>query len=166
MKINELLAFTIENKASDLHLSAGEPPLIRIDGENVGFADSEESSISMIDSIAAREAKRMANAWTKILREDIKEGGKVILSKQDLGRVYNGNVLPVMEIDYVKIPRLPSTSVETSMIQRVFGGDEHAAKVVSNARRQQGLYQVFKDFCEKDDRGCRRCALLAELSEK
>jgi len=52
------------------------------------------------------------------------------------------------------------------MIQRLFGGDEQAAKTISNARRQQGLYQVYKDYCEKDQRGCRRCPLLAALERK
>ena len=33
MDISQLLAFAIDNKASDLHLSAGLPPMIRIDGE-------------------------------------------------------------------------------------------------------------------------------------
>lgn len=33
MDITELLAFTVKNKASDLHLSAGLPPMIRVDGE-------------------------------------------------------------------------------------------------------------------------------------
>ncbi len=33
MDISQLLAFSVENKASDLHLSAGLPPMIRIDGE-------------------------------------------------------------------------------------------------------------------------------------
>jgi twitching motility protein PilT len=33
MNIAELLAFSIRNKASDLHLSAGLPPLLRVDGE-------------------------------------------------------------------------------------------------------------------------------------
>jgi twitching motility protein PilT len=31
--INELLAFSVSNRASDLHLSAGLPPIIRVDGE-------------------------------------------------------------------------------------------------------------------------------------
>ncbi|RXZ33305.1 type IV pilus twitching motility protein PilT [Oxalobacteraceae bacterium CAVE-383] len=35
MNIAELLAFSILNKASDLHLSAGLPPLLRVDGEIV-----------------------------------------------------------------------------------------------------------------------------------
>ena len=33
MDITELLAFSVKNKASDLHLSAGLPPVIRVDGE-------------------------------------------------------------------------------------------------------------------------------------
>lgn len=33
MDIAELLAFSVKNKASDLHLSAGLPPIIRVDGD-------------------------------------------------------------------------------------------------------------------------------------
>jgi twitching motility protein PilT len=33
MDITELLAFTVKNKASDLHLSSGLPPMIRVDGD-------------------------------------------------------------------------------------------------------------------------------------
>lgn len=33
MDITELLAFSVKNKASDLHLSSGMPPLIRVDGK-------------------------------------------------------------------------------------------------------------------------------------
>ncbi len=33
MDISELLAFTVKNKASDLHISAGEPPMLRIHGD-------------------------------------------------------------------------------------------------------------------------------------
>ena len=33
MDITELLAFSVKNGASDLHLSAGLPPMIRVDGE-------------------------------------------------------------------------------------------------------------------------------------
>ncbi|PIW47055.1 MAG: twitching motility protein PilT [Zetaproteobacteria bacterium CG12_big_fil_rev_8_21_14_0_65_54_13] len=33
MEVSELLAFTVKNKASDLHLSAEEPPMIRINGD-------------------------------------------------------------------------------------------------------------------------------------
>ncbi|MDX8411088.1 MAG: type IV pilus twitching motility protein PilT [Mariprofundaceae bacterium] len=33
MDISELLAFTVKNNASDLHISAGEPPMVRIHGD-------------------------------------------------------------------------------------------------------------------------------------
>ena len=33
MEVSELLAFTVKNNASDLHLSSGEPPMIRIHGD-------------------------------------------------------------------------------------------------------------------------------------
>ena len=33
MDITELLAFAVKNKASDLHLSSGLPPLIRVHGD-------------------------------------------------------------------------------------------------------------------------------------
>ncbi|MCB1617304.1 MAG: twitching motility protein PilT, partial [Pseudomonadales bacterium] len=33
MDITEMLAFCVKQKASDLHLSAGLPPIIRVDGD-------------------------------------------------------------------------------------------------------------------------------------
>ena len=33
MDIAELLAFSVKNNASDLHISAGLPPMIRVDGD-------------------------------------------------------------------------------------------------------------------------------------
>ena len=33
MDIAELLTFSVKNNASDLHLSAGLPPMIRVDGD-------------------------------------------------------------------------------------------------------------------------------------
>jgi twitching motility protein PilT len=33
MDVSELLAFTVKNNASDLHISSGEPPMIRINGD-------------------------------------------------------------------------------------------------------------------------------------
>jgi len=46
MDIAELLAFSVKNKASDLHLSAGLPPMIRVDGDirrvNIDAFDHKE----------------------------------------------------------------------------------------------------------------------------
>lgn len=54
MEITDLLAFGVKNKASDLHLSAGLPPMIRVNGDirkiNLPNMDAEEVS-KMIASI-------------------------------------------------------------------------------------------------------------------
>ncbi len=46
MDITQLLAFSVKNKASDLHLSAGLPPMIRVHGDvrriNVDALDHKE----------------------------------------------------------------------------------------------------------------------------
>ena len=46
MDIAELLTFSVKNKASDLHLSAGLPPMIRVDGDirriNIPALDHKE----------------------------------------------------------------------------------------------------------------------------
>ncbi|GAB4189904.1 MAG: type IV pilus twitching motility protein PilT [Wenzhouxiangellaceae bacterium] len=48
MDITELLAFTVKNKASDLHLSAGLPPMIRVDGDvrriNIDALDNKQTT--------------------------------------------------------------------------------------------------------------------------
>ena len=47
MDINELLAFSVKNKASDLHLSAGMPPIIRVDGDiRRGYAVPGEPGVA------------------------------------------------------------------------------------------------------------------------
>ncbi|MDT0593456.1 type IV pilus twitching motility protein PilT [Glaciecola petra] len=50
MDINELLAFSVQNKASDLHLSAGLPPIIRVDGEmrRLNIADLDHKMVNAL----------------------------------------------------------------------------------------------------------------------
>ena len=42
MDIAELLAFAVKNKASDLHLSSGLPPMVRVDGDLRRLAERED----------------------------------------------------------------------------------------------------------------------------
>ncbi|MBM4078624.1 MAG: DUF2851 family protein [Planctomycetes bacterium] len=60
-------------------------------------------------------------------------------------------------------PKLPVNNVTTFMNCRIFGSSGRAVETVTTARRQQGLYQVFKDFCERDDITCGKCAMLLAL---
>lgn len=61
MDINELLAFSVQNKASDLHLSAGLPPVIRVDGEmrklNVPELDHKAVNALIFDIMNDKQRK-------------------------------------------------------------------------------------------------------------
>ena len=67
---------------------------------------------------------------------------------------------------YATLPKLPANSVLRFMASRVFGGEEPAGEIVTSARRQQGLFQLFRDYCESDAEGCRRCAFAEALDTK
>ncbi|OHB68511.1 MAG: hypothetical protein A2W17_06290 [Planctomycetes bacterium RBG_16_41_13] len=60
----------------------------------------------------------------------------------------------------------PSTSVTKFMGTRIFGTSMVSNKVIHSARRQQGLYQLFKDFCENDTISCNKCALYAAMNKE
>ncbi|MDH5543952.1 MAG: type IV pilus twitching motility protein PilT [Gammaproteobacteria bacterium] len=61
MDIAELLAFSVKNQASDLHLSAGEPPMIRVDGDirriNVPPLDHKEVHALIYDIMDDKQRK-------------------------------------------------------------------------------------------------------------
>jgi twitching motility protein PilT len=61
MDIGELLAFSVKNKASDLHLSAGLPPMIRVDGDvrriNVPAMDHKEVHDLVYDIMNDKQRK-------------------------------------------------------------------------------------------------------------
>jgi len=80
--------------------------LIRIDGDVVGYADTEASAKLILDSFAAREVVRMTTESFKVLREDLQDGKKIVLSTQSLGWVYNSSVTPAMNLDFIVAPYL------------------------------------------------------------
>ena len=61
MDITELLAFSVKHNASDLHLSAGVPPMIRVDGEvrkiNVPALDHKEVHSLIYDIMNDKQRK-------------------------------------------------------------------------------------------------------------
>lgn len=65
MLINELLAFAVKNKASDIHVSAGLVPLIRVDGELKkveGKALSHEEVISILHEMMTDNQRKQFDA--------------------------------------------------------------------------------------------------------
>jgi len=61
MDITELLAFSVQNNASDLHLSTGTPPSIRVDGEvrklNIPAFDAKDVNALVYDIMNDRQRK-------------------------------------------------------------------------------------------------------------
>jgi twitching motility protein PilT len=61
MDVSELLIFAVENRASDVHLSAGEPPLVRIHGEmrkiEMGALDAEAVHRMIYDILSDEQRK-------------------------------------------------------------------------------------------------------------
>ena len=64
---------------------------------------------------------------------------------------------------YLALPPLADNSVTRYMKRRLFPAPDKAKRIVSTARRQQGLLQVFHDFCETTDTTCESCGLLAAV---
>ena len=61
MDITELLAFSVQHDASDLHLSTGTPPAIRVDGDvrklNIPAFDAKDVNALVYDIMNDRQRK-------------------------------------------------------------------------------------------------------------
>jgi len=62
--------------------------------------------------------------------------------------------------------KLSPNNVTRFMGYRILGKDSLEGSVVNSARRQQGLLQIFKDFCESDDIACEKCVLLQTINSE
>jgi hypothetical protein len=71
----------------------------------------------------------------------------------------------ILHLVYKKYKPLPATSVTEFMSNRILGQLKASGKIVNTARRQQGLYQIFKDFCENDNMSCNKCALYLSMAK-
>ena len=58
---------------------------------------------------------------------------------------------------YRAAPRLPNNSLLRYMARRLFGDDPALLAVVSGARQQQGVLQIFSDYCNNDEGNCQGC---------
>ena len=67
MDITELLAFAVKNKASDLHLSAGPPPMIRVHGDvrriNLPPLEHKEVHAMVYDIMNDAQRKQFEESW-------------------------------------------------------------------------------------------------------
>jgi len=67
MDITQLLAFSVKNNASDLHISAGEPPIIRVDGDmrrvNMPAMEHKEVHSMVYDIMNDKQRKAYEEHW-------------------------------------------------------------------------------------------------------
>lgn len=80
--------------------------LIRIDKEEFAYADDEKSALSIINSLAIAEIKKLANTTTKVFRQDLHDGKEVRICTQALGYLVNGRITKNTVIDLVCIPKV------------------------------------------------------------
>lgn len=58
---------------------------------------------------------------------------------------------------YRTAPRLPDNAILRDMSRRLLGDDPPLLTLVTHARHQQGMLQVFEDYCSHDEGGCQGC---------
>jgi uncharacterized protein DUF2851 len=58
---------------------------------------------------------------------------------------------------YRAAPRLPHNSLLRYMARRLLGDDPALLALVSGARQQQGVLQIFSDYCDNDEGNCQGC---------
>jgi hypothetical protein len=58
---------------------------------------------------------------------------------------------------YRAAPRLPQNYLLRYMTRRLLGNDPALLACVTGARQQQGLLQIFSDYCDNDEGNCQGC---------
>lgn len=98
-----------------------------------------------------------------------------LIGKDRVSEILINNIIPILllyaknneNIDlekrlhfvYQTHPKLSSNYITKFMANRIFGHEKDSTEIVYNARRQQGLHQIFKDFCDSDNFLCKECAM-------
>ncbi len=62
---------------------------------------------------------------------------------------------------YRTAPRLPDNAVLRDMARRLLGDDPALLSLVTGARQQQGVLQIYEDFCSNDEGDCQGCGFPA-----
>jgi hypothetical protein len=67
--------------------------------------------------------------------------------------------------EYMKLPaRLSNRRLETAAT-RLFGNDSRRAQFLRSVAHQQGLLQIYEDFCMQDNSDCAQCPFPEQMSK-
>lgn len=67
--------------------------------------------------------------------------------------------------EYLEIPALLDNQKVRRAVLRLFGDDSRAAEFTERLHHQQGLLQIYEDFCLEDDSACAACPFPERLKE-
>ncbi len=114
MEISELLAFSVKNKASDLHLSAGLPPMIRVHGDirriNVPALNNQEVR-AMVYDIMSDSQRKVYEADLEIdfsfeLRDVARFRVNAFNQERGAGAVFRTIPSVVLTLEQLEAPRI------------------------------------------------------------
>jgi hypothetical protein len=77
----------------------------------------------------------------------------LLYARQEDGPLLQGQLLACYRV----LPRLPDNQVLRYMARRLLGNDPTLLALVTGARQQQGVLQIFADFCDNDEGECQGC---------
>lgn len=145
------------------------------------YREDNKTVEMLIENIQSLFLNIQDSFWSYHYTFDGKKLGKPqnLLGKERISNIFINVIVPVLlvyarrhnDIKLEKILHLAYriykphsvTSVTKFMESRILGQSKASKKIVNSARRQQGLYQIFKDYCENDNVSCNKCALYLSM---
>jgi len=114
MEVSELLAFTVKNKASDLHLSSGEPPMIRINGDmtRIKMPDIDKREVqNMVYDIMGDAQRKVFEEHMEIdfsfaLGDIARFRVNVFEQRRGIGAVFRVIPNEIMTLEQLKCPQI------------------------------------------------------------
>lgn len=67
--------------------------------------------------------------------------------------------------EYLELPALLDNQKVRRAVLRLFGDDERGKDFTTKLHHQQGLLQIYEDFCLEDDSACENCPFPERLKE-
>ena len=61
------------------------------------------------------------------------------------------------KLQYARLPAAPSNAIVRLASDQLFNQTSTARRLIKTSRQQQGLIQIFQDFCLNDKSACRQC---------
>lgn len=110
--------------------------------------------------------------WHYTLMSDAAPKQMALVGKSRIAEILANVVFPFWQAEgvelwesYEKLPaQLTNRRVETA-ITRLFGNDPRRAQFVSSVAQQQGLLQIYEDFCLQDNSDCAQCPFPEQMQK-